>query len=105
MTLEMGIFNFIAPPVLQLSEWEKQSVVRIVEGSKDQKHTLDNLGACAARRFIEENVPFSVNFRPRECSKMRNHAKNPASGNVYAVFAVAIFPTAQAPRSLRRRKR
>ena len=26
-----------------------------------------SLGACAAGRFIEEDVPFSVNFRTREC--------------------------------------
>ena len=28
------------------------------------------------RRFIEENVLFSVNFRARECPEMRNHAEN-----------------------------
>ena len=29
--------------------------------------------------------------------EMRNHAKNLVASNVYAVFAAAIFPTAQAP--------
>ena len=52
---------------------------------------LGNLGACAARRFIEGNVPFSVNFRPREHPEMRNHAKNLASGNVYAVLPLRYF--------------
>ena len=59
------------------------------------------LGVCAARRFIEENVLFSVNFRPRERPKIRNRAKNHASGNVYAIFPTAIFSAVQAPSAYR----
>ena len=51
-------------------------------------------------KFIEGNILFSVNFHTRKCPEMRNHAKNLASGNMYAVFAAAIFSAAQAPRSL-----
>ena len=54
------------------------------------------------RRFIEGKVLFPVNFRPRKCPEMRNHTKNLVSGDVYAVFAAAMFSAAQAPRTMAR---
>ena len=42
------------------------------------------LGSLRRRRFIDENVLFSANFRAHECPEMSNHAENPVSGNVQA---------------------
>ena len=53
---------------------------------------LEAARSLRRRRFIEENVLFSVNFRARECPEMRNHAENPVSGNVQARYAAAIHP-------------
>ena len=47
--------------------------------------------------FVEGNVPFPVGFRTRGCPEMSNHAKNPVSGNEYAVFAAAISSAARTP--------
>ena len=61
--------------------------------------TREVFGDCAARRFNEGNVPFSVNFRTGECPEMRNHAKTLVSSNIYAVFTTVIFFAVQASKT------
>ena len=50
ITLETGIFNCHAPPELELAEWKKQPMIRIVEGSKDEEYTLGDLVKYVANK-------------------------------------------------------